>query len=87
MKNNGIDYQLKEGDGAFYGPKIDFDVVDAIGRVRRHHPPYFHHLDRFDLKYVGKDNEVLTPVVIHRAIFGSLERPIAILIEHMRGPS
>ena len=87
LKNNGIDYQLKEGDGAFYGPKIDFDVVDAIGREWQCATIQLDYQlpDRFDLKYVGKDNEVLTPVVIHRAIFGSLERFIAILIEHYAG--
>jgi len=87
LKNNGIDYELKEGDGAFYGPKIDFDVVDAIGREWQCATIQLDYQlpARFDLKYVGKNNEVLTPVVIHRAIFGSLERFIAILIEHYAG--
>ena len=87
LKNNGLEYELKEGDGAFYGPKIDFDVVDAIGREWQCATIQLDYQlpDRFELKYVGKDNEVLTPVVIHRAIFGSLERFIAILIEHYAG--
>jgi threonyl-tRNA synthetase len=80
-------YVLNEGDGAFYGPKIDFDVTDAIGRKWQcatiqldYNMP-----ERFDLKYVGADNAEHRVVVIHRAIFGSLERFIAILIEHYAG--
>ena len=87
LNNNALEYELKEGDGAFYGPKIDFDVVDAIGREWQCATIQLDYQlpARFDLKYVGKDNEVLRPVVIHRAIFGSLERFIAILIEHYAG--
>ena len=82
-----MDYELKPGDGAFYGPKIDFDVLDALGRD---HQCATIQLDfqlplRFDLSYVGADNEDHRPVVIHRAIFGSFERFIAILIEHYAG--
>ena len=83
----GIDYQLKEGDGAFYGPKIDFDVVDALGRDWQLGTIQLDYAapDRFDLKYAGEDNAEHRPVVIHRAIFGSFERFIAILIEHFGG--
>ena len=87
LEANNIDYDLKEGDGAFYGPKIDFDVVDAIGREWQCATIQLDYQlpARFDLKYIGPDNEPHTPIVIHRAIFGSLERFIAILIEHYAG--
>ena len=80
-------YTINEGDGAFYGPKIDFDVTDAIGRKWQcttiqldYQLPV-----RFGLKYIGADNAEHVPVVIHRAIFGSFERFIALLIEHYAG--
>jgi threonyl-tRNA synthetase len=83
----GMEYELKPGDGAFYGPKIDFDVTDSIGRSWQlgtiqldYNAP-----ERFDLSYVGEDNAVHRPVVIHRAVSGSFERFIAILIEHFAG--
>jgi threonyl-tRNA synthetase len=84
---NNIDFKLKEGDGAFYGPKIDFDVVDALGREWQCATIQLDYQlpARFELKYIGEDNESHTPIVIHRAIFGSLERFIAILIEHYAG--
>ena len=87
LNNNAIDFQLKAGDGAFYGPKIDFDVVDALGREWQCATIQLDYQlpERFELKYVGADNDLHTPVVIHRAIFGSLERFIAILIEHYAG--
>jgi threonyl-tRNA synthetase len=83
----GLPYQLKEGDGAFYGPKIDFDVMDSIGR---HWQLGTIQLDysqpeRFDLSYTGEDNHAHRPVLIHRAVSGSFERFIAILIEHFAG--
>ena len=83
----GMDYQLNEGDGAFYGPKIDFDVTDAIGRKWQCATIQLDYQmpERFDLKYVGADNTEHRVVVIHRAIFGSFERFIAILIEHYAG--
>jgi threonyl-tRNA synthetase len=78
---------MKEGDGAFYGPKIDFDVTDSIGRAWQlgtiqldYNAP-----ERFDLTYTGEDNAAHRPVVIHRAVSGSFERFIAILIEHFGG--
>jgi threonyl-tRNA synthetase len=83
----GMAYQLNEGDGAFYGPKIDFDVTDAIGRKWQCATIQLDYQmpERFDLKYIGPDNTEHRVVVIHRAIFGSFERFIAILIEHYAG--
>jgi threonyl-tRNA synthetase len=80
-------YTLNEGDGAFYGPKIDFEVVDAIGRKWQCATIQLDYAmpERFDLKYTGADNAEHRPVVIHRAIFGSFERFIALLIEHFAG--
>lgn len=80
-------YTVNEGDGAFYGPKIDFDVTDAIGRQWQCATIQLDYQlpERFDLKYVGADNHEHRPVVIHRAIFGSFERFIALLIEHYAG--
>jgi threonyl-tRNA synthetase len=87
LETIGMEYEENAGDGAFYGPKIDFHVADAIGRtwqlgtiqLDRANP------DRFDLVYSGEDNREHRPVIIHRAIFGSFERFIAILIEHFAG--
>ena len=83
----GEPYIVNEGDGAFYGPKIDFDVTDAIGRKWQTATIQLDYQmpERFDLKYIGADNTDHRPVVIHRAIFGSLERFIAILVEHYAG--
>ena len=80
-------YTINEGDGAFYGPKIDFDVTDAIGRKWQCATIQLDYQlpQRFDLKYIGADNAEHRPVVIHRAIFGSFERFIALLIEHFAG--
>ena len=83
----GEPYTINEGDGAFYGPKIDFDVTDAIGREWQCATVQLDYQlpDRFDLKYTGADNAEHRPVVIHRAIFGSFERFVALLIEHFAG--
>ena len=83
----GKPYALKEGDGAFYGPKIDFDVTDSIGRAWQLGTIQLDYAapERFDLTYVGDDNTTHRPVVIHRAVSGSFERFIAILIEHFAG--
>ncbi|MEW5926602.1 MAG: threonine--tRNA ligase [Gemmatimonadota bacterium] len=83
----GRPYELKEGDGAFYGPKIDFDVTDSIGRAWQLGTIQLDYAapERFDLTYVGEDNQPHRPVVIHRAVSGSFERFIAILIEHFAG--
>jgi threonyl-tRNA synthetase len=80
-------YTVNEGDGAFYGPKLDFEITDAIGRQWQCATIQLDYQmpERFDLKYVGADNAEHRPVVMHRAIFGSFERFIAILIEHYAG--
>jgi threonyl-tRNA synthetase len=87
LEQAGMAYTLNEKDGAFYGPKIDFDVTDAIGRKWQCATIQldYEQPENFDLKYIGADNAEHRPVVIHRAIFGSFERFIAILIEHYAG--
>jgi threonyl-tRNA synthetase len=87
LENAGQAYTINEGDGAFYGPKIDVDVTDAIGRKWQCATIQLDYQmpQRFGLKYVGADNAEHTPVVIHRAIFGSFERFMALLIEHFAG--
>jgi threonyl-tRNA synthetase len=87
LDSAGQAYTLNEGDGAFYGPKIDFDVTDAIGRKWQCATIQLDYQipERFELKYVGADNAEHRPVVIHRAIFGSFERFIAMIIEHYAG--
>ena len=87
MKEIGVEYILNEGDGAFYGPKLDFHLEDSIGRTWQCGTIQ---LDlqmpqRFDLTYVGSDGEKHRPIMIHRVIFGSIERFIGILIEHTAG--
>ena len=83
----GLHYVINAGDGAFYGPKIDFDVSDALGRAFQCATIQldFQIPRRFELSYVGADNAEHVPVVIHRAVFGSFERFIGILIEHYAG--
>ncbi len=83
----GLSYQIKEGDAAFYGPKIDVDVRDAIGRRWQLSTiQYDFNLPaRFELEYVGADNERHQPVMIHRALFGSVERFFGVLVEHFAG--
>ena len=83
----GLPYDVNEKDGAFYGPKIDFDVTDAIGRKWQCATIQldYQQPENFDLKYIGADNTEHRPVVIHRAIVGSFERFIAILLEHFAG--
>jgi threonyl-tRNA synthetase len=87
LEQAGQAYTINAGDGAFYGPKIDFDVMDAIGRKWQCATIQLDYQipQRFDLKYVGADNAEHRPVVIHRAIFGSFERFIAMIIEHYAG--
>ena len=87
LEATGRPYTVKEGDGAFYGPKIDFDVTDALGRAWQLGTIQLDYAapERFDLTYVGEDNAEHRPVVIHRAVSGSLERFIAILVEHFGG--
>jgi threonyl-tRNA synthetase len=87
MESAGQAYTVDEGDGAFYGPKIDLVVTDAIGRKWQCATIQLDYQlpQRFDLKYTGADNAEHRPVVIHRAIFGSFERFMALLIEHYAG--
>ncbi len=83
----GKDYEINEGDGAFYGPKIDFHLEDSIGRTWQCGTIQldFQMPERFDLTYVGQDGEKHRPVMIHRVVLGSIERFIAILTEHFAG--
>ena len=87
LEDNGKPYTVNEGDGAFYGPKIDFHLEDSIGRTWQCGTIQldFQMPERFDLSYVGQDNERHRPVMTHRVIFGSIERFIAILTEHYAG--
>jgi threonyl-tRNA synthetase len=87
LETAGLPYEVKEGDAAFYGPKIDIDVRDAIGRTWQLSTIQcdFNHPERFDLQYVGADNARHRPIMLHRALFGSIERFFAILVEHYAG--
>jgi threonyl-tRNA synthetase len=87
LEAKGIEYKINEGDGAFYGPKIDFHLKDCIGRTWQCGTIQldFQMPERFDLVYIGADGEKHRPVMIHRTIFGSIERFIAILTEHYAG--
>ena len=87
MDRRGMKYDINEGDGAFYGPKIDFKVKDAIGRTWQCATIQldFNLPERFDIKYQDKDGSMKTPVMLHRVIFGSMERFHGILIEHYAG--
>ncbi len=84
---HGTPFVISEGDGSFYGPKIDVHVTDAIGRRWQCATIQLDYMmpQRFNLKYIGSDNAEHTPVLIHRAIFGSFERFIALLLEHYAG--
>ena len=83
----GLEYVVNEGDGAFYGPKIDFHLVDAIGRTWQCGTIQldFQFPQRFELEYIGTDGEKHRPIMIHRTAFGSIERFIGILVEHFAG--
>ncbi|WP_425449628.1 threonine--tRNA ligase [Dethiothermospora halolimnae] len=87
LEEKNIDYIVNEGDGAFYGPKIDFHLEDSIGRTWQCATIQldFQMPERFDLTYVGQDNEKHRPVMIHRTILGSMERFMGVLIEHYAG--
>lgn len=87
LNEKGIQYRLNEGDGAFYGPKIDFQLEDAIGRTWQCGTIQldFQMPEKFDISYIDKDNEKKRPVMLHRTIFGSMERFMGILIEHYAG--
>ena len=87
MERRGMKYEINEGDGAFYGPKIDFKIKDAIGRTWQCATIQldFNLPARFDIKYQDKDGQLKTPIMLHRVIFGSMERFHGILIEHYAG--
>jgi threonyl-tRNA synthetase len=87
LKQNGLEYQINAGDGAFYGPKLDFQVHDAIGRPWQLGTVQLDYAqpERFQLGYIGSDNSEHRPVMIHRAILGSIERFFGIIIEHFAG--
>ncbi|WP_370224199.1 threonine--tRNA ligase [Cytobacillus sp.] len=87
LKNKGVNYQINPGDGAFYGPKIDFHILELLGRSWQCGTVQldFQMPQKFNCAYVGEDNKLHLPIMIHRAIFGSVERFMAILIEHFAG--
>ncbi|MBN4069819.1 threonine--tRNA ligase [bacterium AH-315-G05] len=87
LEEKGISYIINEGDGAFYGPKIDFHIKDCIGRTWQCSTIQldFQMPQRFDLNYVGADGEKHRPIMIHRVLYGSIERFMGILIEHFAG--
>jgi threonyl-tRNA synthetase len=87
LKKNGVDYYINPGEGAFYGPKLEFQVTDAIGRPWQLGTVQLDYAmpERFQLRYIGADNSEHQPVMIHRAILGSIERFIGIIIEHFAG--
>lgn len=87
LESYGVEYRINEGDGAFYGPKIDVHIKDALGRTWQCGTVQLDMSlpERFDLNYVGQDNEKHRPIMIHRVIYGSIERFFGILIEHFAG--
>ncbi|WP_138755039.1 threonine--tRNA ligase [Paenibacillus sinopodophylli] len=87
LDNRNIAYRVNEGDGAFYGPKIDFHILDALKRSWQCGTIQldFQMPEKFDLSYIGEDNQKHRPVVIHRAVYGSIDRFIGILTEHFSG--
>ncbi len=87
LDRHGLEYAVKEGDAAFYGPKIDIDVTDAIGRAWQLSTIQcdFNHPERFQLEYVGADNNRHRPIMLHRALLGSVERFFGVLVEHYAG--
>ena len=87
LKKMGRDYKINPGDGAFYGPKLDFKIKDAIGRTWQCGTIQldFNLPERFDINYIGEDGEKHRPVMVHRVVYGSIERFIGILIEHYAG--
>ena len=82
-----LPYQINHGDGAFYGPKIDYHILDSLGRSWQCGTVQldFQMPEKFNCQYIGEDNKYHIPIMIHRAIYGSLERFMAILIEHYAG--
>ncbi|RBP06623.1 threonine--tRNA ligase [Rossellomorea aquimaris] len=87
LKERGVNYQINKGDGAFYGPKIDFHILDVLGRSWQCGTVQldFQMPEKFECEYIGEDNGAVRPIMIHRAIYGSIERFMAIIIEHFGG--
>ncbi len=87
LEHRGLEYVINEGDGAFYGPKIDFHLKDSIGRTWQCGTIQLDMLlpEKFDLNYIGEDGEKHRPIMVHRVVYGSIERFIGILIEHYAG--
>ena len=87
LESQNMEYEINEGDGAFYGPKIDFHLKDSIGRTWQCGTIQldFQMPERFDLNYIGQDGEKHRPVMLHRVVFGSIERFIGIITEHYAG--
>jgi threonyl-tRNA synthetase len=87
LEQNDLSYEVKPGEGAFYGPKIDVDIEDALGRPWQLNTTQldFNMPDRFELEYIGDDGQAHRPVMIHRAIYGTYERFMAVLVEHYAG--
>ncbi len=87
LEARGLDYKINEGDGAFYGPKIDFHLEDCLGRTWQCGTIQLDFLmpEKFDLNYIGEDGQKHRPVMLHRVVFGSMERFIGILTEHFAG--
>lgn len=87
LDKSGLTYKIAEGEGAFYGPKIDIHLTDAIGRRWQVSTLQvdFNQPERFELEYVDSNNEKVRPIMIHRALFGSVERMFAMVTEHYAG--
>ena len=87
LKNRKMKYKLNKGEGAFYGPKIDFHITDSLGRTWQTATIQldFAMPERFDLEYTDKDNKKKRPIMIHRTVYGSLERFVGVLLEHTNG--
>jgi threonyl-tRNA synthetase len=87
LASKGLDFAINAGDGAFYGPKIDFHILDSLGRSWQCGTVQldFQMPEKFNCQYIGEDNNYHRPIIIHRAIYGSIERFMAILIEHFAG--
>jgi Threonyl-tRNA synthetase len=87
LEQKGIDYKINPGDGAFYGPKIDFHVRDCLDRTWQCGTIQldFQMPEKFDLTYIGEDGQKHRPVMVHRVVYGSIERFIALLTEHYAG--
>lgn len=87
VADSGLEYDIDEGGGAFYGPKIDVKLLDSLGREWQCGTIQFDFNlpRRFNMKYIGSDGKPHTPFIVHRALFGSIERFVALLIEHYKG--